>query len=339
MDRSFPNGFRVSIAVVSLLLGVLSSFLAWAVYWGVLDWRGSQWGMSDARAQLVLTASADAGHDEGKSLEATRDLAEYLSGHGISLVEGSVGDGWPAIVFQSSGSSIGWADALPRGYRDVDSRAACVIESSFSAGQWREHGDVPLLPAGFSIGGVVRVPGVNAGGNLQYVLPLGAVPLFPGSVYVNTSDPQRLREISDLFARCGMDVTQPQAQSLWSSLAGDSFVGITLLFLVLALVCACVCVMTMETARRADLHVRRLFGATGRQVWAGRVRAAIVPVVTGVLAGTALSAVLITVVSGRTGIGPAVAFVAAFAVGTILTVCATALAEWLGIRSNDEVER
>lgn len=331
--------FSTSICAISLLLGVLSTFLAWAVYWSVLDWRGSQWGMSDARTQLVLTASADAEHDDGKNLEATRDLARYLSGHGISLLEGSVGDGWPAIVFQSSGSSIGWADALPRGCRDMDSRMACVIESSFSAGQWREHGDAPLLPQGFSVGGVARVPGVNVGGNLQYVLPLGAVPLFPGSVYVNTSDPQRLREISDLFARCGMDVTRPQAQSLWSSLAGDSFVGITLLFLVLALVCACVCVTTMETARKADLHVRRLFGATRRQVWTGRVRGAVASIVTGVLAGTMLSAVLITVVSGRTGIGPAIAFAAAFTVGTILTVCATALAEWFGIRSNDEVER
>ncbi|WP_146194646.1 hypothetical protein [Bifidobacterium callitrichidarum] len=115
--------------------------------------------MSDARTQLVLTASADAGHDDGKNLEATRNLARYLSGHGISLLEGSVGDGWPAIVFQSSGSSIGWADALPRGCQDADSRMACVIESSFSAGQWREHGDAPLLPKGFSIGGIVEVPG------------------------------------------------------------------------------------------------------------------------------------------------------------------------------------
>lgn len=328
-----------SICAISLLLGVLSSFLAWAVYWSVLDWRGSQWGMSDAKTQLVLTASADARRNDGRNLEAARDLATYLSDHGISLLESSVGDGWPAIVFQSSGSSIEWARTLPRGCRNMDNRMACLIESSFSSGQWREHGDVPLLPVGFAVGGVVKVPGVNVGDNLQYVLPLGAIPLFPGNVYVNTSNPQQLRDISDLFARCGMDVTRPQAQSLWSSLAGDSFVGITLLFLVLALVCAYVCMTTTETARKTDLHVRRLFGATRRQVWAGRVRGAVVPIVAGVLAGTALSAVLIILVSGRTGIGPSAAFSAAFIGGTVMTVIVMALAEWLGIRSNDEVER
>ncbi|PRW61724.1 hypothetical protein [Actinopolyspora mortivallis] len=285
---------RVKLLVSGLLLGVLSTFAAWAVHWSL----GAHREVTYELPGTVTTLSFGNGKQEATRVDRTEaavELRRFLTERSLALVVAPSTDGPPRLVVADPGGVLSWyTPSDPTGRDPGRVRRGHVFEGTYSQRQWRQGNSPALVPEEVEIVGTVPPP--QGAGDLQYARPLGEYPLPFGEYVVSTDDPEELAEIRDIAYRAGFADLSTQRVPLWRHLRDDPLVGATGALLGAGYLAAALFWTLGLRDRAEEFAIRTRHGATrARLVWQVWPRGLPFQFL-GIVGGVALSGALVVLV-------------------------------------------
>lgn len=330
---------RVRLVVSSALLGVLSAFFGWAMYWAVSSYQEVTYQMPGTVTTLTFGIGPRGDEAEDPAVVAD-ELRDFVTEHSLALVIASDGERAPQFLVADPEGVVPWYSPAHSndGEPPEENRGAYVFEGTYSQQQWQRGESPALVPEGVEVVGAMPSP--EGAGDLQFARPLGNYRLPPGEYVVNTDDPGELAELRGIVNRAGFGDHSAKSMPLGQYLTTDPLVGVTGGLLGAGLLAAVLCWTLGVRDRAAEFVVRARHGATHarlvRQVWPRGLPFQVL----GVVSGVALSGVLIALV----GLQPltrieCLVLGAGAAGGLLLAAVAWLLATALGTRTRNEVDR
>lgn len=261
--------------LLPLFLAVLVEFCCWSVLNEVMYERSSHFGMT---SPMTVITSMDASKESKTASHVStsaKTLRSYLREKSVSAVIYPADNGYPGLQYYSPSSNvssdnvtISWTYNLPLRCREI--HHACLIEGSWSQSTFTHRGSdktaLPLVDPSLSIAGTCEISDILTG-DIQYVTPLGSVPLVAGTAIVGTTNPGAIRHIIQLLSSAGEEVQSVQSINKESiDLLQDSSVVMSGLLLLCGAFCAMECWFVLMSEQGHSFTIRRLFGARTSQI-------------------------------------------------------------------------
>lgn len=246
---------RRRVAVSGFFLGVLVAFAVWALQWSLQARRQVTYEMPGKVSTLTLFEGPRI-TTAGQRAAAAQKLHAYVAEHGYTLVVASPGDGYPQLLVDDPRGRLPWlGTARPV---EGDTRAF-VLDGTYSAHLWRSGVRTALLPAGVGVAGVIAAP--SGSGDLQYLRPLGTLPLPPGEYVINTIDRGALGEVASIVGEAGLEVQGNRQLPLAQYLRHDPLMVVTAGFLAFGSLSATLYWAVLCGGQAREFTIRRRHGA------------------------------------------------------------------------------
>ncbi|GAA3732256.1 hypothetical protein [Salinactinospora qingdaonensis] len=292
---------RVRLVCSSVLIGVLSAFVAWALHWAVVNYQDVTYEMPGTVTTLRF-AHGPHGVDDAEVPVVLDELRDFIDDRSLALVIGSAGQGYPQLVVADPEGVVPWyAPARSSGSGNA-AAAAHVFEGTYSQQQWLAGRSPSLVPDGVEVVGTMVPP--EGSGDVQFVRTLGDYRLPPGDYVVTTTDPAELAEFTGILHRAGFEARWTRRLPFTGHLTRDPVFGATVVLLGAGCLAAALFWTLGLRVRAREFAIRRRHGATRlalvRQVWLRGLAAQAFGIVVGVALSGALVALAGREVLGRT---------------------------------------
>lgn len=284
--------------LLPLLLSALVEFSCWSVLDEVVAERSSHLGMTGPMTVLTTADIPQEADTPARATRAALALRSYLQERSLSVVVSPADDGYPGLQYyappsppSSTTAALAWARNLPSRCREE--HHACLVRGSWSQLAFDRHSPgtpaTPLVDPSLRVSGILDISGVSVD-DIQYVTPLGSVPLVAGTAVIGTTDPETIRHIVRLLSSAGQEVQSSQSIIRESTaLLHDSSVMMSGLLLLCGAFCAMECWFVLMGEQGRDFAIRRLFGARTSQIVGQFLRNEVPHILVSTLCGSALT--------------------------------------------------
>lgn len=261
--------------LLPLLLSVLVEFCCWSVLNEVMYERSSHFGMTGPMTVITTMEASPENKGTSHASANAKALRSYLREKSVSAVIYPADNGYPGLQYDTPSShissgkaTISWAHNLPSYCREI--HHACLIDGSWAQSTFAHHNSdktaTSQIDPSLHVAGTLKISSILTG-DIQYVTPLGSVPLVAGTTIVGTTDPGTIRYITQLLSSSGQEVQSVQSINKESiDLLQDSSVTMSGLLLLCGAFCAMECWFVLMSEQGHSFTIRRLFGARTSQI-------------------------------------------------------------------------
>ncbi|MDQ0163269.1 hypothetical protein [Aeribacillus alveayuensis] len=273
------------LALSSVLLSMLAAFMVNSFQWTLESRQEITFGFKGEITILTMikgsqeVAAADAA-------SAQNALKSYIDEQSLALVYASIGDGRPEMIVFDPHGILPWFPEATNESLDSTTTRAYLFRGMYTAHRWSAFGIVPLLPKGVEVSGVIDAP--KGTDNLQYARTIGRELLPPGNYTINTSNPDQVKHVIDLFYQMGFVPQASQKIPLFTYFIRNPLVIITVLFLVMGQICVAFDWFLYNQGRAREFSIRRCYGA----LYTDLIRENLMSGIPGLLVGSVIGGIL-----------------------------------------------
>lgn len=313
---------NIRLFSTSFFLGILATFVAWAFQWTLDSWKEVTFNMPGDVTVLQLIKGAQV-IDSADANEMQEKLKAYLRDRSLALVVSSSGNGRPEIVVYDPHKLVPWfPGCLSEGAQLAD---VYIFRGTYSEKLWRSSLDVPFLPQGVGVRGIIEAP--RRAGSLQYARCVGQGLLPEGQYTFNTTDPAQVQHILSILYQMGF-VTQSNTRlPLFLYVVQNPLTVITVFFLLAAYGCVVLYWFLYLHSRRREFGIRSRHGALPADLVWENILNGLPGLVVGTGMGGLIAGILVAAI-GQIHLSPEEVFT--IGVTTIATIIITVWT-WLAI--------
>ncbi|MDR9794335.1 FtsX-like permease family protein [Aeribacillus pallidus] len=276
---------NLRLALSSVLLSMLTSFMVQAFQWTLESRQEITFGLTGEITVLtMINGPQEVTKTEASSAQSM--LIDYIDKQSLSLVYSSLGDGRPEIIVYDPHGSLPWFPKDSDESTDLTTSHAYLFRGTYTEKQWSNSGTASLLPKEVEISGVIDSP--SATDDYQYARTINLDPLPPGNYTINTSDPDQVKHILNLFYQMGFVPQVSKEIPLFTYFINNPFVVITVIFLVMGLLCVVLDWFLYNQERTREFGIRRRYGALPTTL----VRENLLFGIAGLLIGSAIGGIM-----------------------------------------------
>ncbi|MBP3088360.1 ABC transporter permease [Corynebacterium sp. sy017] len=282
------------IFILALLLGILGSFMAWAITWSLENRSAGVYGFTQDSALLVVAEPGAATHTDANIVQR---LTEVLAEHDSALIMDSDGADIAGLGVIDPHGVLGW---LPEDHKLAipgEQKQIYLYTDNYCKAEYDKHGSCALVPSGSSIEGAIPKPVANSMYEQYLYVPAAHDPILKGKFLLTHAEESLVTQVGTILLNDGYAVALVPARSIWESLKDDSTVLASLLLFAAGIFFLALYWKTRMELVRKELVVRISTGAKKWQLIRQFTRRQLYAIVPGYLVGAYLFPVLITGIS------------------------------------------
>lgn len=249
---------NIRLLLTSFLLGILTTFVAWAFQWTLDSWKEVTFDMPGEVTVLQLIKGAQAVASVEVE-EKQNELKAYLRDQSLALIVASSGDGRPEIIVYDPHQLVSWFPGCPSDDDPFAVTDVYIFHGTYSEKLWKSSLSVPFLPQGAVVRGIIAAP--HRADNLQYARCIGKELLPEGQYTFNTTNSMQVQHILSILHQMGFIPQSNTKLPFFLYLVQNPLTVITVFFLVAGYGCIVFYWLLYLNSRAREFGIRSRHGA------------------------------------------------------------------------------